>query len=191
MDFPAEDFGRPIVLVGYMCCGKTTLGTALASRLKCNFVDLDEYIERSQGRTVSQIFADGGEATFRRLEAEALDEVLRKTGSDTAVIALGGGTPCRPGVMDSLNRCALTVWLDADSERLVERLTLGADKRPLVAGKTSDEIRAVVAEMLERRKPFYAMASRRFDSSRLENEAQVEQSVTAFVETVLRKESLS
>lgn len=168
-----------------MCSGKSTLGEALARALHSEFIDLDDYIERSRKRTIADIFSTEGETAFRQIENTALDEILTRCGGTDAVIALGGGTPCRPGVMDKLNSVALTVHLTTTVERFVERLMLGGDKRPLATGKDARELTDMVEEMLKLRNPFYNMASATFDSTYLEDEKQVTESVTAFIKSLL------
>ncbi len=176
---------HPIFLVGYMCSGKSTLGRALARALGTDFIDLDDYIESRQGRTIAEIFAADGEAAFRQAEADALDEVIAASGRSRQVIALGGGTPCRPGVMDRLNDAGMAVHLTAPVARLVERLELGAAQRPLVAGKSAGELTAFVTAMLAERNPYYSLARYTFDSSRLEDQAQIDESVARFIATLL------
>ena len=175
----------PIFLVGFMCSGKSTFGKALAARLEVDFIDLDDYIVTRCGRSVSEIFRDEGEVGFRRIEAEALQNVLNSHEATCAVIALGGGTPCREGVMETLAEKGVTVHLDAPIERLVERLILGAAQRPLIAGKTPSEIKAFVEKSLSARNPFYSRALHTFDSSLLETEAQISQSVSRFINQIL------
>src|SRR5436190_1736972 len=88
----AHSMDRRIVLVGFMACGKTTVGEGLARQLECSFIDLDSQITESQGRSPAQIIKADGEAVFREIETLALRDVLQNR--DARVIALGGGT-CR------------------------------------------------------------------------------------------------
>ena len=97
-------------LIGYMGSGKTTLGRAVAARTGIRFIDLDDYIEEREGCSIREIFASRGEDAFRAIERDALQEVSRM--ADT-LVACGGGTPCFGDNMDLLNRCGLTVYLDA------------------------------------------------------------------------------
>ena len=80
-----------IFLVGYMGCGKSTLGKKLAYNLRHDFIDLDTYIEEQEGRTIKEIFADDGEDYFRKLERVYLHRVID---TENVVISVGGGTPC-------------------------------------------------------------------------------------------------
>lgn len=171
----------PIFLVGYMCSGKTTLGRALADKLGCEFVDLDEYIESRQGCSIADIFVRDGEASFRAIEQKALDEVINNHATTNAVIALGGGTPCVAGVMAKLNRVGLTVHLRTDVDRIVERLIEGGTKRPMVARKDEATLKAMVREMLNEREPYYSLAAFDFDSTLLETQAQIDGTVERFI----------
>ncbi len=168
-----------------MCSGKTTLGRALSCRLGSEFIDLDEEIERRAGRTISQIFAQDGEAAFRCMEAEVLDDVIARHGSTSAVIAVGGGTPCQGANMERMLRAGLTVQLVTTIDRLVERLEAGRAKRPLVADKTSEQLRRFVIDSLIDRAPHYDRAAAIFDSTYLEDAEQIDATVTRFISTLI------
>ena len=172
---------RPIFLLGFMCSGKTTLGQALGRTLGRNFVDLDTYIEIQRNKTINEIFASEGEKAFRIIEKKCLDDLIEETGIKPAVIALGGGTVCSEGVMDRLNKAGTTVFLQAPRERIVERLLLEPEGRPLIRNKTKPEIEDFVASKLTERMPFYMKACHTFDSSHLETAAEIEESVQAFI----------
>ena len=176
---------RPIFLLGYMCSGKTTLGVALAEALDVCFVDLDQFIEERQGCSVADIFRLKGEKAFRHFEEEALNELLTSFAERGAVIALGGGTPCRPGVMEKLNENGITVHLTAPVSRIVERLLIEGDKRPLIAGKQPDELTEYVTATLQQRNGFYTKAQHTFDSSRLETRQEIDSSVKDFINQII------
>ncbi len=124
---------RPIVLVGMMGTGKSIVGEALSRRLEIPFVDLDEVIERRDGRSVQEIFAEEGESRFRQLESQSLGDILASTDSPF-VLATGGGV-----VTISENRDLLidspssVVLLEASIDELARRLA-GDRSRPLLAG---------------------------------------------------------
>lgn len=161
-----------------MCSGKTTLARALAAYTGREFVDLDELIEQRGGMSVSRIFATSGEAAFRQLERDTL---LSTASLNGAVIACGGGTPCGAGNMEWMNANGVTVLLEANRPRLINRLIEGAAARPLIAHMTPDEIEQFVDGAIESRRPFYQLARHRFDSSLLENEAEVAATVQNFI----------
>lgn len=177
---------RPLIfLIGYMASGKTTLGRALAASTKMRFVDLDEYIEAEAGKTITQIFAEDGEAHFRHLESIALKQ-LTATGDDGIIVACGGGTPCFGDNMDLMNQSGTTVWLTAPAEVIIRRLVAERASRPLVA-KLSDggDLERFVIENLNRRTPHYSRSIGRFDSSRLECEDEINDSVRLFINKFL------
>ena len=171
-----------ILLVGFMAAGKTTLGKALARDLGLQFVDLDHYIENRYHSTVSQLFADRGEEGFRQIERNMLHEV---TEFEDVIIATGGGTPCFYDNMEYMNSKGITVFLQASVDVIYTRLTIARVQRPLVKGKTADELRQYIADMLEMRSPYYTRAHHTFCADYLENTQQVSDSVQRFKSELL------
>lgn len=171
-----------ILLVGFMAAGKTTLGKALAKDLGLQFVDLDLYIESRYHATVSQIFAERGEEGFRQIERNMLHEVAE---FEDVIIATGGGTPCFFDNMEYMNAQGTTVFLDASVDVIFTRLTIARTQRPLVAGKTDEELRSYITETLKRRLPYYSRATHSFCANQLENVKQISESVERFKEEIL------
>ncbi len=145
-----------IFLVGYMGCGKTTLGRPLARRLGMRFVDMDGYLVDRCGRTIPEIFESEGETGFREREREVLDELMEMEGD--AVISTGGGAPCFFDNMARMNACGTTVYLRVSPEGLAARLRDGRDKRPLLRGKDDVQLLAHIRETLREREVFYGQA---------------------------------
>ena len=116
---------RNIVLIGMMGCGKTTVGGLLAQRLGREPADTDALIERRQGRSIPDIFAQDGEPAFRAMELELCRELSRRRG---LVIACGGGLPLQAEAIAALKENGLVFWLDRDP---------GADPWPRGGGRTS------------------------------------------------------
>lgn len=133
-----------ILLIGFMAAGKTTLGKALARDLGLQFVDLDHYIEGRYHCSVSQLFAERGEEAFREIERNMLHEVAE---FEDVVISTGGGTPCFFDNIDYMNRQGITVFLEASVDVIFTRLTIARTQRPLVAGKSPDELRAYIRQI--------------------------------------------
>ena len=149
-----------IVLLGYMCAGKTTVGRVVAKDLGRTFYVLDWYIEERFHAKIPQIFAQRGEEKFRDMERRMLHEAAEF--QDT-VLSLGGGTPCFFDNMDYVNSVAETFYLKASPEVLVKHIAMSRGKRPLLEGKTPEELSAFVHRQLEEREPFYSRAHHTID----------------------------
>ncbi len=141
-----------IILVGFMGCGKSTLGKKLARLLHYRFIDLDKYIETRTGQRIAGIFETMGEDTFRRMERECMLELLEEK---HIVIATGGGTPCYFDNMDRLLDAGCCVYIQMSEAGLFSRLRKAVQKRPLLAGKTDDALRQFIHEKLAEREPVY------------------------------------
>lgn len=146
---------KKIILIGYMGAGKTTLGKVLAQKMGLTFYDLDEYIEDRFHRTIPQIFAESGESGFRDLERRMLHEVAE---FEDVIISCGGGTPCFFDNMDYMNTCGETVFLNASPEALKVHLLMGKTQRPLIQGKSPEELLDFIKDSLQKRLPYYKKA---------------------------------
>ena len=143
---------RRIVILGFMACGKTTVGQALARKLDAKFIDLDSQITENEGRSPAQIIEANSEAAFREIETLALRDVLQNR--DAGVIALGGGTWTIPAnrTLVALHDCQ-TVWLDVAFEVCWQRISENTGAvRPLAPDYQTAHSR------YESRRPFYALA---------------------------------
>ncbi len=169
---------RPIFLVGYMGCGKSTIGRTVSRLTGMRFIDLDSYIENRYHATVSEIFASHGEAGFRDIEHRMLHEVAE---FEDVIVACGGGTPCFMGNMDYMNGCGTTVFLDTPIDRLHSRLMRGRHKRPLIDGKTDSELLEFIVSALDKRRPHYSKAQMSFSSELLETKSEIENTAREFI----------
>lgn len=141
-----------IFLVGFMACGKTTVGKLLADRLGWSFVDLDKEIEAEQKISISQIFDQYGEDYFRKLETEAIRKRTRMVRSgQPMVVALGGGAFARPENLQLVEDYGVTMWLDCRLEMVQRRVESSSD-RPLARDPGKFD------ELFEARRPYYARA---------------------------------
>ena len=163
-----------IFLIGYMGAGKTTLGKAFARALGLTFVDLDWYIEERFHKSIRQLFAERGEEGFRELEKRMLHEA---GDFEDVVISVGGGTPCFFDNMEYMNAAGETVFLDVDIKVLFRRLKVAKQQRPLLDGKTDEELMLFIQEALQARLPFYTKAKHVFNGELLEDRHQIQQSV--------------
>lgn len=144
---------KDIILIGFMGAGKTTVGKRLAERFRWDFIDTDEYIEQKAGMAVSEIFDRYGEENFRARETEALQEILQER--KEAVISVGGGLPMREENREYLKKLGRTIYLRAQVDTLVERLS-GDTARPLLRGQ---DLRARITQLMELRSDVYESAA--------------------------------
>ena len=157
---------KRIILIGYMGAGKTTIGRQLALALDMQFYDLDWYIETRYHKKVSEIFAEQGEAHFRDLEKRMLHELAE---FEDIVISCGGGTPCFFDNMQYMNQQGETVYLKVAPEVLCMHLKMGRTVRPLILGKSEEELLQYVKDSLKEREPFYTQARHTLDVSLMDN----------------------
>ncbi len=155
---PASVRERPIVLVGLMGSGKSTIGRRLAQRLGMRFVDADDEIERAAGMTISDIFARFGEAHFRDGERRVIARLL---GGRPLVLATGGGAFMNEETRMLIKQGSLSIWLDADIPTLVERVARRSH-RPLLKDRDPGE---VLRDLAAVRNPIYAEAHLRVSSA--------------------------
>jgi shikimate kinase len=147
-----------IAITGFMAAGKTTVGRALANRLGCKLLDLDEVITAQEKRSIAQMIRTDGEDRFRKFETEILAEVL--AASDDVVIALGGGTWAREVNRKLLSeQQARVVWLDAPFELCWQRIPTDDNGRPLAP------TREIAERLYLARQPVYGLAELRFPVS--------------------------
>jgi shikimate kinase len=158
--------GKPIVLVGLMGVGKSTVGRRLAARMRLPFVDADNEIERAAGMTIAEMFERFGEAHFRDGERRV---IARLIDGSPKVIATGGGAFINDETRALILEHGLAVWLDASPAVLAERVGR-RDHRPLLRGK---DAKAVLTELAAVRNPFYAKAPIHIVSQQAPHEATV------------------
>lgn len=170
-----------VILIGYMGAGKTTVGKALAADLGLTFYDLDWYITMRYHRSVPEIFAERGEEGFRDLERRMLHEVAE---FENVVVSCGGGTPCFYDNMEYMNSLADTVYLKADPDVLAQHLKMGKGKRPLIEGKTPEELETYIQESLQAREPYYSQAKYTIDISVLDTFTKIDECVKIIREMV-------
>jgi shikimate kinase len=163
---------RPIVLVGLMGVGKSTVGKRLAARMGLPFVDADEAIEEAAGMTITEIFDRYGEAHFRDGERRV---IARLIDGAPKVIATGGGAFMQEETRALILECATAIWLDADIDVLVDRVSR-REGRPLLKGRNA---RDVLVELSAVRNPVYALAPIHVRSVAAPHEATVDTIVKA------------
>ena len=172
---------KSIILLGYMGAGKTTIGYALSKDLGIQFYDLDWYIEMRFHKTVAQIFEERGEEGFREIERSRLHEVAEL---QNVIISCGGGTPCFYDNMDYMNSLCDTIYLKASARVLAAHLKMGKVVRPLILGKSEEELATYIEEMLKQREPYYMKAKHVFDVDLLNTREKVCESVRLLKEAI-------
>lgn len=146
-----------IFLWGYMGCGKSYIGKQLANDLCYLFVDLDKYIEEKEQTEIATIFEEKGEETFRLLEKKYLHQISQL---EKVVIAVGGGTPCFFDNIAQMNSCGTTIFLDLPLRSLHKRLQ-NCKHRPLLRGKTAEQLKDFITTQHNERLPYYTQAQHR------------------------------
>ena len=147
----AARIGRPLVLVGMMGVGKSTIGRKLAQSLGYRFADADDEIELAAQMTIPEIFEEFDEAYFRDGERRVIERLLDQRG---CVIATGGGAFVQEETRAIIKDRSITIWLDSDINTIVERVSRN-DNRPLLQGGNK---RSIVTKMKAEREPVYAQA---------------------------------
>ena len=147
-----------IVLLGYMGVGKSAVGQQLSKIIAYSFIDLDDYIEEQEGKSISEIFKTKGEIYFRKKEHQYLKEILAKY--DKVVLSLGGGTPCYANNMEVLkNKKVISIYLQLSPKELSNRLFSIKEHRPLLREiKSSEKLTEFIAIHLFERQAFYNQA---------------------------------
>lgn len=139
-----------IILIGFMGCGKSSIGRYLEKKKSYTLIDTDDYIEKHQGRSINDIFAVEGEEYFRNLETQCIRELIDKA-DNNLVIAVGGGLPMRSENQTLLKELGKVVYLRATENTLVDRLT-GDSKRPLLKG---GDLRTKISDLFAKREATY------------------------------------
>ena len=154
----------PIYLIGYMGAGKTTVGRLLAERLGWHFVDLDDAFHEIHGLSTADYIRTYGIEDFRRKEKYVVED-LAELPIDKVIYATGGGYPCWEDNMECLKELGTSIYLRWHPQHLAERLALtDLNDRPVLQGRTAEELLAFIEPQLEARSPYYEQADRIIDA---------------------------
>lgn len=146
-----------IILIGYMGCGKSTIGKMLSEKNQIPCFDLDNLIEIKSDSSISKIFKEKGEIYFRKLEHEVFYNFMQS--SETAILSLGGGTPCYANNHELLKgENVVSIYLSASVDTLYNRLIFEKENRPLIAHKNDEELKEFIAKQLFERSFYYHQA---------------------------------
>ena len=148
-----------LFLIGFMGCGKTTIGKLLANEFGYDFTDLDTAIELLQEKSIAEIFASEGEERFREIEHETLKTLTSK---NNLVLSTGGGAPCFHNNMQLMSNSGVTIYIKMSAQDLTDRLLNLPEesrlKRPLIASKSPVELFKYIDKTLEIREQYYSLA---------------------------------
>ena len=154
----------PIYLIGYMGAGKTTIGRILADKLGWHFVDLDNAFQEIHGLSPADYIRQYGIEAFRRKEKYVVED-LADTPYEHVVYATGGGYPCWEDNMECLHELGTSFYIRWQPRQLAQRLMLtDLNDRPVLQGRTEEELLAFITPQLEAREPFYAQADYTIDA---------------------------
>ena len=160
-----------IVLLGYMASGKSLIGRELAKVLKMDYLDLDDFIEKNEGKSIEKIFLEKGEIFFRKIENSYLQALI--SSKNNLVLSLGGGTPCFTNNLELLknNKEITTFFLNVPVSELAKRLMSDKENRPLVkyVSNETDMLEFVGKHFFERL-PFYNQAHFKMDANKPKEE---------------------
>ena len=148
---------KKIFLIGYMGCGKSSLGRKLAKAGGMEFMDMDSIIEQREGASISDIFHYQGEEYFRDAERALIEEL--STAEGDMVISTGGGAPVWQNNMELMNSLGATIYLRRTAQQIASRLSPhGRQKRPKLRGLNDEELVAFMTTNMAQREPFYSKA---------------------------------
>lgn len=142
-------------LIGFMGSGKTHWGAKWSEEFGIKHYDLDEEIEKKEGKNVTAIFEEKGEEAFRNIEKEMLQSFMKK---DNFILSCGGGAPCFHQNMKRMNNAGVTIYLKCSAAELAQRLQKEKETRPLIANVNNEVLEEFIAEKLAQRESFYAKA---------------------------------
>ncbi len=159
---------KDISLIGFMGCGKSSVGKILATLIpECRLIDLDTYIEEKQGKNIPEIFNEYGEAAFRRMEREALEEIFSDKSRPRAILSLGGGTVTSEECRQLIRQHTDCFYLRATTDALLDNLEGHSEGRPMLSSvqpaeasptETSSEREALrhrIESLMQTRSPQY------------------------------------
>lgn len=168
-----------IFLIGYMGCGKSTIGKRLARKLSLSFIDLDAHIQNNYRKTIAELFDEKGEEGFRRIEHQALLEVAD---FEDVLVSTGGGAPCFFDNMEVMNRAGVTVYIKAEPEELAARLRASKTVRPILSKKKPEELIPFIREHLAERERYYNKAQIIFPTDHMITKEEIHLTVDAIAE---------
>lgn len=168
---------KPLFLIGYMGCGKSSLARKIARRMGVRQVDTDEMVEQEEGASVVDIFKYEGEEHFRLAERAALDRIIDE--GLAPVVSVGGGLPVWRDNMERMNRSGVTVYLRRPARQIASRLSpYGLRKRPRLRGLEGEELVDFMTSDMAAREPYYLKSQVVIDCTSLSDDQLLERIVS-------------
>ena len=162
-----------LFLIGYMGCGKSSLGKKLAKRADYEFVDMDSIIEQREGAPVADIFHYAGEEYFRKTERAIIEEIGDAVGN--YIVSTGGGVPTWEDNMERMNAIGSTAYLRRTAQQIASRLSPhGRQKRPKLRGLNDEELVEFMTKNMAEREPFYSKATHIIECASYSDEEIIE-----------------
>lgn len=187
---------KDISLIGFMGCGKSSVGKILATLLpECRLIDLDTYIEEKQGKNIPEIFNEYGEAAFRRMEREALEEIFSDKSRPRAILSLGGGTVTSEQCRQLIRQHTDCFYLRATTDTLLDNLEGHSDGRPMLSSAQPVEasstevpsereaLRHRIESLMQTRSPQYLATAHHIIDINGQTFAQIAEIIKEAVET--------
>lgn len=160
-----------VFLIGFMASGKSSVGKKLAKKIGLPFVDLDDYIEEKYNTTIRSLIYNKGMDKFREIEKQSLETIINK--NENILLSTGGGTSCYFDNMKLMNETGVTVYLEVDIHTLVNRLMYAKKDRPLIWGKSREDLTVYAKDLLGRRQVYYQKAMHTISGKDLKIESLV------------------
>ncbi len=160
-----------VFLIGFMASGKSSVGKKLAKKIGLPFVDLDDYIEEKYNTTIRSLIYNKGMDKFREIEKQSLETIINK--NENILISTGGGTSCYFDNMKLMNETGVTIYLEVDIHTLVDRLMHAKKDRPLIWGKSREDLTVYAKDLLGRRQVYYRKAMHTISGKNLKIESLV------------------
>ena len=177
----------PIYLIGYMAAGKSTVGRLLAERLGWHFVDLDEAFAEIHGQTPAEYIREHGIEDFRKKEKYVVED-LAELPIDKVIYATGGGYPCWENNMECLAELGTSIYLKWEPHHLAQRLMLtDLSTRPILQGRTEEELLQFITPQLQAREPFYMKADYVIQAPVKEIAAEADKHIAEILFKIIKK----
>lgn len=146
-----------VFLVGMPACGKSRKGSYIADKLGYSYIDTDKAIEKREQKSIAEIFSQQGEWYFRKKENELLQSII--SADNNTIISCGGGFPCFNNNMEIMNKKGICIYIKVNLSLLTTRIENKKNKRPLLAGKSTNEIKQWLQTTLQQRESIFMQSS--------------------------------